>query len=110
MPSRSRRNSARTISVKLDAARSLMPASLEIPADSRASRIEAASSDGSTPCLEPSANCASDSERASPICPVPSVFALDHDRSIILAMKIVQVISDAKARPIITALTSYRPT
>ena len=43
MPSRIRRASARTISAKLDAARSLMPASLEMPADSRASRIAAAS-------------------------------------------------------------------
>ena len=43
MPSRIRRASARTISAKLEAARSLMPASLEMPADSRASRIAAAS-------------------------------------------------------------------
>src|ERR1700726_3220045 len=39
MPSRIRRASARTISAKLEAARSLMPASLEIPADSLPARI-----------------------------------------------------------------------
>ena len=65
MPSRTRRASARTISAQLDAARSLMPASLEMPADSRASRMQAASSEGSTPAFEPSANCASASERES---------------------------------------------
>ena len=67
MPSRIRRASARTISAKLEAARSLMPASLEMPADSRASRIAAASNDASTLPLAPSANCASASERASAI-------------------------------------------
>ena len=48
MPSRTRRASARTISAKLEAARSLMPASLDMPADSRASRIAAARNDAST--------------------------------------------------------------
>ena len=67
MPSRIRRASARTISAKLEAARSLMPASLEMPADSRASRIAAASNDASTLPLAPSANCASASDRASAI-------------------------------------------
>ena len=59
MPSRIRRASARTISAKLDAARSLMPASLEIPADRRASRIAAASNDERTLPFAPNANCAS---------------------------------------------------
>ena len=84
-----------------------MPASLEMPADSRASRIAAASSDGSTPCLAPSANCASDSERASPIlfeCRA-HLRAARTDSSTILARKMVQVTSEAKARPIITAFT-----
>src|SRR5258705_8026385 len=83
-----------------------MPAPLEMPADIRPSRIAAASSDGSTPSLAPSANCASASERASPILasarrnlPCTTV------NSIILAMKMVQVTSEANARPIITALT-----
>ena len=107
MPSRIRRASARTISAKLDAARSLMPASLEIPADSRASRIAAASSDGNTPSLAPSANCASASDRASLILPSAArSLRLTTENSIILAMKMVQVTSEAKARPIMTALTS----
>ena len=111
MPRRIRRASARTISAKLDAARSLMPASLEIPADSRASRIAAASNDDSTPSLAPSANCASASERASPILlSAARSLRCTTDSSIILAMKMVQVTSEAKARPIITALTRRRPT
>src|ERR1700729_2668512 len=57
MPSRIRRDSARTISAKLDAARSLTPASLEIPADSRASRSAAASKEDKTVPLAPSMNC-----------------------------------------------------
>ena len=67
MPSRIRRASARTISAKLEAARSLMPASLDMPADSRASRIAAARKDASTLPFAPSANCASASDRASAI-------------------------------------------
>ena len=84
-----------------------MPPSLEMPADSRASRIAAASNDDSTLPLAPSANCASASERASPILS-SAVRSLrcTTDSSIILAMKMVQVTSEAKARPIITALTS----
>ena len=39
-----------------------MPVSLEIPADSRASRIAAASSEDNTLSLAPSANCASASD------------------------------------------------
>ena len=106
MPSRIRRASARTISAKLEAARSLMPLSLEIPADSRASRIAAASSDDNTLSLEPSANCASASERASLILPSAArSLRWISDSSIIFAMKIVHVTSEAKARPIITALT-----
>ncbi len=107
MPSRIRRASARTISAKLEAARSLMPLSLEMPADSRASRIAAASSDDSTLPFAPSANCASASDRASPILVErrAQLAAARRDSSIILAMKIVQVTSEAKARPIITALT-----
>ena len=69
MPIRIRRPSARTISAKLEAARSLMPSSLEIPADNRASRMAAASNADSTLSLAPSANCASASDLASPILP-----------------------------------------
>ena len=84
-----------------------MPVSLEIPADRRASRIAAASNDASTLPLAPSANCASASDRASAILASAErslrwITAI----SIILAMKIVQVTSDAKASPIMTALTS----
>src|ERR1700733_1367753 len=106
MPSRIRRASARTISPKLDAARSLMPLSLDIPADSRASRIAAASSDDNTPSLAPSANCASASDLASPILPSALLsLRCTTDNSTILAMKMVQVTSEANASPIITALT-----
>src|ERR1700730_2436604 len=106
MPSRIRRASARTISAKLDAARSLMPLSLEIPADNRASRIAAASSDDSTLSFAPSANCASGSDLASRILPrAARSLRWTSDSSIIFAMKMVQVTSEAKARPIITALT-----
>ncbi len=107
MPSRIRRASARTISPKLDAARSLMPASLEIPADIRASRMAAASNENSTLPFEPSANCASASDRASAILPSAARrLRCTTDSSIIFAIKIVQVTSDAKARPIMTALTT----
>jgi hypothetical protein len=106
MPSRMRRASARAISAKLDDARSLMPASLEIPADSRASRIAAASSVDSTLSLAPSANCASASDLASPILPSAARKPRrTNDSSIVLAMKMVQVSSEAKASPIMTALT-----
>src|SRR4051794_29069653 len=106
MPRRIRRASARRISAKLDAARSLIPVSDEIPADSRASRMAAARNDHSTPRLAPSANWASASERESPILS-SAVLSLRRATasSIILAMKMVQVTSEAKARPIITALT-----
>src|SRR6266850_8323232 len=107
MPSRIRRASARTISAKLDAARSLMPASLEIPADSRASRIAADKNDDNTLPLAPSANCASASDLASLIAPSAARnLRWTSDSSIIFAMKMVHVTSEAKARPIITALTS----
>src|SRR5665213_3119127 len=101
-----RRPSARTISAKLDAARSLMPSSLEMPADNRASLIAAANSADSTLSLAPSANCASASERASPtffsaLRSLPCTI----DSAIIFAMKTVQVTTEAKARPIMTALT-----
>src|SRR3984893_13973409 len=106
MPSLIRRASARTISAKLDAARSLMPASLEIPADSRPSRIAAASSDDNTLSLAPSANWACASEGAWVILPrAARSLRRITDSSMILAMKIVQVTSEAKARPIMTALT-----
>ena len=83
-----------------------MPASLEIPADSRPSRIAAASNDDSTLSLAPSANCASASDRASPILrSALRSLRCTTDSSIILAMKTVQVTSEAKASPIITALT-----
>src|ERR1700709_2279960 len=67
VPNRLRRASAREISAKLEAARSLMPLSEEMPADSRASRIAAARNADSTPVFDPSANCASASERDSPV-------------------------------------------
>src|SRR5258708_11926481 len=106
MPSLIRRASARTISAKLDAARSLMPASLEIPTDSRASRIAADNNDDNTLPLAPSANCASASDLASLIAPSAACnLRWITDSSIIFAMKIVHVTSDAKARPIMTALT-----
>src|SRR5438445_6815643 len=106
MPSRVRRASAREISAKLDAARSLMPLSEEIPADSRASRIAAARNADNTPVLAPSANCASASERDSTIFPsAERSMRCTTASSIIFAMKIVQVTSEAKASPIITALT-----
>jgi hypothetical protein len=83
-----------------------MPASLEIPADSRASRIAAASNDDNTLSLAPSANCASASDLASPILTSAArSLRWISDSSIILAMKMVQVTSEAKARPIMTALT-----
>src|SRR6267142_5184186 len=107
MPSRIRRASARTISAKLDAARSLMPASLEIPADSRASRIAADKNDDNTLPLAPSANCASASDLASLIAPSAARnLRWISDSSIIFAMKMVHVTSEAKARPTITALTT----
>src|ERR1700733_2988163 len=106
MPSRIRRASARTISPKLEAARSLMPPSLEIPADSRASRIAAASNADNTLSFAPSANCASASDLASPVLPrAARSLRCTTDSSIIFAMKMVHVTSEAKARPIITALT-----
>src|SRR6266852_4236387 len=106
MPSRIRRASARTISAKLEAARSLMPLSLEIPADNRASRIAADSSDDNTLSFAPSANCASASDLASLILPrAARSLRWISDSSIIFAMKMVQVTSEAKARPIMTALT-----
>src|SRR5271156_2941291 len=106
MPIRIRRPSARTISAKLDAARSLMPSSLEIPADNRASFIAAASSADNTLSLAPSANCASASDRALPILrSAPRSLVCTTDSSIIFAMKTVQVTSEANARPIMTALT-----
>src|SRR6267378_5560234 len=106
MPSLIRRASARTISAKLDAARSLMPLSLEIPADNRASRIAAASNADNTLPLAPSANCASASDRASLIlASAARSLRCMKESSIILAIKMVHVTSEAKARPIITALT-----
>src|SRR3954471_20930657 len=107
MPMRMRRASARTISWKLEAARSLMPTSLDRPADIRASRNAAARKDGKMPSLAPSAICASASERASAIFfSAERSFADATDSSNDLAMRTVQVISDAKASPIITALTT----
>src|SRR4029077_13569803 len=86
--------------------RSLMPLSEEIPADSRASRIAADRSVDSRLPFAPNASCASASDPASPIfASAPRSLRRATDNSIILAMKIVQVTSEAKARPIITALT-----
>ena len=83
-----------------------MPVSDEIPADSRASRMAAARNDDNTPRFAPSANWASASERESAILS-SAVLSLRRATasSIILAMKMVQVSSEAKARPIITPLT-----
>ena len=69
--------------------------------------MAAASSDGRRRSFEPSANCASASDRASrdlARAPHAAAAARATARSI-LAMKMVQVMSEAKARPIITALT-----
>src|SRR3984893_15987078 len=106
MPSLIRRPSARTISEKLEAARSLMPLSLEIPADSRPSRIAADSNDASTLSFAPNANCASASDLASLILPsADRSLRWTSDSSIVFAMQIVHVTSEAKASPSITALT-----
>src|SRR6202048_1225822 len=94
------------ISAKPDPARPLIPPSREIPADSRASRIAADSNDDNTPSFAPSANCASASDLASLILPSAArSLRRIRDSSIIFAMKMVHVTSEAKARPIITALT-----
>ena len=91
---------------KLDAARSLMPASLEIPADRRASCIAALRNEFRTPLFSPSAIWASASERASRILfRARRSLVCASDTSIIFAKKMVQVTSEAKARPIITILT-----
>ena len=83
------------------------PASLEMPADSRASRIAALSSDDSTLFLSPSANWASDSDRDGAIFfSTLRILPCAIESSIIFAMKIVQVISEAKARPTMTDLTT----
>jgi hypothetical protein len=84
-----------------------MPLSLEMPADSRASRIAAASNADNTLSFAPSANCASDSDLASLILArAPRSLRWTSDNSIIFAMNMVHVTSEAKASPIITALTS----
>src|SRR4029077_2833162 len=107
MPSRIRRASARTISENLEAARSLIPASLEMPADSRASRMAAASNDDNAVRLAPRASCASASDLASLIWVSASRSRrVTSESSIILAMKMVHVTSEANASPIITALTT----
>src|SRR5271165_1786830 len=106
MPNRIRRPSAREISAKRDAARSLMPLSLAIPADSRASWVAASSSEVSTPLRSPNANCASADDLALPILlSAPASLLLATDNSKVLAIRIVQVRSDAKASPLITILT-----
>src|SRR6202022_2152363 len=76
----------------------------------RQPRIAAARNADKTPdlalALAPSANCASASERESAISPSAEVsLPRATASSIIFAMKIVQVTSEAKASPIITALT-----
>src|SRR5262249_27034054 len=56
---------------------------------------------------DPSANCASASERASEIrFSAERTFCCTIDSSTILARKIVQVMSEAKASPIITPFTT----
>ena len=107
MPSRIRRASARTISAKLEAARSLMPASLGYAR--RQPRLAHRRRQEATPArcpwrpariALPPAIARRRSWRApSAACAAP------RDNSIILAMKMVQVTSEAKARPIMTALT-----
>src|ERR1700730_13460121 len=106
MPNRMRRGPGPRDLAKGGAARSLTPLSEDVPADSRASRIAAARNADSTPVFDPSANCASASERDSPIV-LSDLRSLprDTDSSIILAMKMVHVTSEANASPIITAFT-----
>ena len=83
-----------------------MPSSLEIPADNRASPIAAASNADSTLSLAPSENCASASDRASPIlASAARSLRRTNDSSIIFAMNTVQVTSEANASPTMTALT-----
>src|ERR1700694_907625 len=83
-----------------------MRGSLKVPADSRASRIAAASNADNTLSLAPSANCASASDRASAILPSAArSLRWIKENSIIFAMKMVHVTSEAKASPIMTALT-----
>ncbi len=99
MPNRMRRAAAREISAKLRAARSLMPVSEAMPADSRASWMAAAMNEDSTPVFLPRVICASASERASLIFLSWDLsFLCAIDSSINLAMKMVQVTSElAKA-------------
>src|SRR4029077_11326493 len=81
--------------------------SLEMPADSRASRMAAASNDDNAVRLAPRASCASASDLASLIWPSASrKRRVTSDSSIILAMKMVHVTSEANASPIITAFTT----
>ncbi len=83
-----------------------MPLSEDMPADNRASRIAAARNPDSTPVLDPSAICASASERdAAIVLSDRRSLPRATDSSIILAMKMVQVASEAHASPIITAFT-----
>src|SRR3569833_692647 len=106
MPTRTRRASARTISVKTDAARSLMPESLGMPCDSRSYAIAAFSSDDRTFFDAPSASCASASDFApETLRRPPRTLACSMENSMLLAIRMVQVASDASASPTITALT-----
>src|SRR5262249_60573627 len=75
-------------------------------AGGRASGLAAAMNAGNTPVVDASANCASASERDSAIV-LSDARSLRWAResSIILAMKMVQVASEARASPIMTAFT-----
>ncbi len=106
MPTRMRRPSARAISAKRDAARSLIPLSLAIPADSRTSCVAASSSEGSTPLSAPSASRASASDLTLPIpASAAQSLRLMTDSSTVLAIRMVQVANEARASPLITIFT-----
>jgi hypothetical protein len=84
-----------------------MPISVGIPADSRVSRIAADRNEDSMLRLGPSASCASASDPASAVAfSTARSLRLAKASSIVLAMKTVQVTSEAKARPIMTAFTT----
>ena len=107
MPKRTRRDSERMISVKLDAARSLMPASLSMSDDWRSSLIAVATNVRMTLLSDASAD-----EPSVNVRTLPAVFSartslrLAMSSSTNFAMKIVQVISDAKAKPAMIVCTT----
>src|ERR1700716_4677869 len=101
MPNRMRRDSDRATSEKLDATRSLMPASLSIcaSADNRASLIAAATKLRMTLRSEDSADNASFNVRAlETALSAETIRRLEMDSSMNFPMNVVQVTSEANAR------------